>query len=406
MTSGPDEIPSLVIRDCAAVFADPLCFLFNLILNTSCYPMRWKTSAVHPIHKKDDRSEITNYRSIALISNFAKVSHKLSPNQHGFTKCRSTETNLVSISQYLSDALDNHSQVDVVYTDLSKAFDRIDHGLLLIKLESSQESGVPQGSVLGPLFFNIFINDLADDLDVPHLLFADDMKIYLTIDSIDDALRLQDCIEEISRRFSFTRKTKPLLFDYKINGSILTRRESIRDLGVIFDSKLFFGEHIRTIAGTAFRALGFVLRAGREFSDVATLMLLYITYREQRRFLKNVVFMLNGAYPPRGCPQGLLLGEVGLQSLLDRRMEHSVIFLFKLFRGLQECPHVLERISLRVSRSGSRVRSVFYIGQRHTDIGLKSPVTRMLQNYQSVDAHIDIFCCSISQIKKFFSISS
>jgi hypothetical protein len=73
MTSGPDEIPSLVIRDCAAVFADPLCFLFNLILNTSCYPMRWKTSAVRPIHKKDDRSEITNYRPIALISNFAKV---------------------------------------------------------------------------------------------------------------------------------------------------------------------------------------------------------------------------------------------------------------------------------------------------------------------------------------------
>jgi ribonuclease P/MRP protein subunit RPP40 len=308
--------------------------------------MRWKTSAVRPIHRKDDRSEITNYRPIALISNFAKlfeyvlynsslhyVSHKLSPNQHGFT-----ETNLVSISQYLSDALDNHSQVDVhVYTDLSKAFDRIDHGLLLIKLESfgfsdslvelirsylsdrfmyvgvngyasksfKQESGVPQGSVLGPLFFIIFINDLVDDLDVPHLLFADDMKIYLTIDSIDDALRLQGCIEEMSRRcklnnlvlnhlkcsiVSFTRKTKPLLFDYKINGSILTRRESIRDLGVIFNSKLSFGEHIRTIAGTAFRALGFVLRAGREFSDVVTLKLLYITYVRSRLEYASLVW--------------------------------------------------------------------------------------------------------------------
>jgi hypothetical protein len=85
------------------------------------------------------------------------------------------------------------------------------------------------------------------------------MKIYLTIDWIDDALRLQSCIEEISRRcklnnlalnhlkcslVTFTTKTKPLLFDYKINGSILTRRESIRDLGVIFDSKLSFDEHI------------------------------------------------------------------------------------------------------------------------------------------------------------------
>jgi ribonuclease P/MRP protein subunit RPP40 len=63
-----------------------------------------------------------------------------------------------------------------------------------------QESGVPQGSVLGPLFFNIFINNLVNDLNVPHLLFADDVKIYLTIDSVDDSLPLQGCIEEISRR--------------------------------------------------------------------------------------------------------------------------------------------------------------------------------------------------------------
>jgi hypothetical protein len=97
MTSGPDEVPGLVIRNCAAVFADPLCFIFNLILKTSCYPTRWKTSAVRSIHKKDDRTEITNYRPIALISNFAKVFeyvlcnfslHKLFYNQHGFTKRR------------------------------------------------------------------------------------------------------------------------------------------------------------------------------------------------------------------------------------------------------------------------------------------------------------------------------
>jgi hypothetical protein len=153
------------------------------------------------------------------------------------------------------------------------------------------------------------INDLVDDLDIPHL---------------------------------------------KVNGSILSRRESIKDLGVIFDSKLSFVEHIGTIAGTAFRALGFVLRISKEFSDVETLKLLYITYVRsrleyaslvwppiydvhssliqlvQRSFLRNAVFTLNGAYPLRGYPQGLLLGEVGLQSLLERRIEHSVIFLFKL----------------------------------------------------------------------------
>jgi hypothetical protein len=118
------------------------------------------------------------------------------------------------------------------------------------------------------------------------------------------------------------------------------------------------------------------MRIGKEFSDVETLKLLYITYvrsrleyaslvwspiydvhssfleRVQRSFLKNAVFTLNGAYPPRGYPQGL-------HSLLERRMEHSVIFLFKLFRGLQQCTLVLERISLGVSRTGSRVRRVF-----------------------------------------------
>jgi hypothetical protein len=169
---------------------------------------------------------------------------------------------VASVTQYLSDALDISKLMYLVYTDFLKGFDRIDHGFLLIKLESfgfsdslvelirsylsdrfmyvrvngyesksfKEESGVPQGSVLGPLFFNIFINDLVDDLDVPHLLFADDMKIYLMIDSVDDALRLQGCIEEVSRRcklnnlvlthlkcsiVTFTRKTKPLLFDNK-----------------------------------------------------------------------------------------------------------------------------------------------------------------------------------------------
>jgi hypothetical protein len=148
---------------------------------------------------------------------------------------------------------------------------------------------------LGPLFFNIWW--MIWSLDKPHLLLADEMKIYLTTDSVDDALRLQGCIDEIFRRrklnnlvlnhlkcsiVTFTRKAKLLLFYNKVSDSILSRRDSIRDLGVIFDSKLSFSEHIRTIARTAFRALGSVLRTGKEFSDIATLKLLYITYVRSR----------------------------------------------------------------------------------------------------------------------------
>jgi hypothetical protein len=96
-------------------------------------------------------------------------------------------------------------------------------------------------------------------------------------------------------------------------------------------------------------------------------------------------------------------GSWSAVSALETHGTLGDLFVHKLFRELQECTLVLERISLRVSRTGSRVRSVFYIGQCHTDIRLRSPVTRMLRNYQSVETHIDIFCCSISQIKKCFS---
>jgi ribonuclease P/MRP protein subunit RPP40 len=341
----------------------------------------------------------------------------LSPCQHGFVGGRSTETNLVTISQFLYETLDNHSQVYVVYTDFSKAFDMIDrdHNLLLNKLESfgfsddlvllvksyldsrlmcvklkgfesrsfKQETGVLQGSVLGPLFFNIFINDLVASLDISCLLYADDIKIYTIIDTVSDSLRLQRGIDEIADTCrksglifnfpkcsvaTFTKKVKPLLFDYTLNNKILLRRSSVQDLGVLFDSKLSFCDHILSflsMTSAAFKSLGFVLRSAKEFGNVVTLKLLYITYvrskleyaslvwspihniyiaeleRVQRRFLKSSIFMLDGLYPPRDFPQELLLDRLGLQSLSNRRLEHSVIFLYKLLHGSLHCPALL-----------------------------------------------------------------
>jgi hypothetical protein len=110
MTSGPDQLPAFVIRDCASVFAKPLQMLFNLILRNNCYPTKWKLSTIRPIFKKGSPSEITSYRPIALINNFSKVfeylfydltinhvSSVLSPCQHGFVGAQSTETNLVTM---------------------------------------------------------------------------------------------------------------------------------------------------------------------------------------------------------------------------------------------------------------------------------------------------------------------
>ncbi|KAH0811514.1 hypothetical protein GEV33_011277 [Tenebrio molitor] len=165
-----------------------------------------------------------------------------------------------------------------------------------------QDSGVPQRSVLGPLFFNIYVNDIVESLNLPCLLFADDMKVYSMIGCHDDALRLQDGIDKIVR--------------WCADNNLFLNCAKCKDLGVVFDSKLSFTNHIESIDNSSFKSFGFVLRNGREFSDVDTLKLLYFTYvrsrleyasivwspmysihifsleRVQCRFLKNGVHML------------------------------------------------------------------------------------------------------------------
>lgn len=216
----------------------------NRSLKDGVFPNQWKISRVVPVFKKGDPSNIKNYRPISILSCCSKlfeslvcpllanhVKSILHSAQHGFRRGRSVETNLIEFLSYLSTVVDGGGQVDGVYTDFSSAFDKVSHSLLIMKLESvgiagcmldwfrtylnnrtqtvsaagfisetyRARSGVPQGSHLGPVLFNIFINDIVSEIHhCRFLLYADDLKLYTTVSTAQDAKLLQGDIDRIS----------------------------------------------------------------------------------------------------------------------------------------------------------------------------------------------------------------
>lgn len=297
MSSGPDGIPTFFIKDCINVLAKPLCKIFNLSLKLCLYPTRWKLAKICPILKKGNKSDISNYRPVSLICGFSKlfemliydyicpkIESRLSIEQHGFMRGQSTTTNLACFTQYTAQVLDNRGQVDVVFTDFSKAFDKISHSIILQKMhlfdfskglinffksylndrkqfvqyngyrsiQFSAISGVPQGSNLGPMLFLIFINDITSVIDVKCQLFADDLKVYNTINSAEDCVKLQNNLVNIQSwcdvndlslniskcsALSFTRKLNPIHYNYQINDITLNRPETVKDIDIPSSTK-------------------------------------------------------------------------------------------------------------------------------------------------------------------------
>lgn len=470
---GPDNIHPLFLKNCSFILARPLHLIFNESLNQGLFPSFWKTCFVVPIHKAGDKSNVKNYRPISISDAIPKVFEKLVTKQlstvfnpiivneqFGFCPYKNTELNLLTYTNYISEALETGVEVHSVYTDFTKAFDRVPHKLLLGKLDAlgvsgamldwigsylgdrsqvvrvnnflSNEimvpSGVPQGSHIGPLLFNLYVNDVSTCFtSCKFLMFADDLKVFRTVCAPEDCRSLQGDLDGLvswclnngmelnvskCKFMRFTRLRRQMDYNYTIKGEILSSTNSMKDLGVMFDPQLSFVEHITSVTTKSLQMLGFIKRNSKDFSSINSLKILYFSLvrsyldyassvwnpfydthtlrleRVQSKFLRyiNYKFFGNDAFSYSGLCHGL-----NLLSLSSRRRKHDLLLFFKLLNSLVVCPELLTKIGLHAPPRNTRSNQTFAVPFHRTNYGSHSFITRVSSLANQLN-NLNFFC--------------
>ncbi len=413
--AGPDGLTPRLLRLCSSGIATSLAILFNRSYAEGCFPDDWKHALVIPIFKKGDRHTLGNYRPISLLSVVSKVMERvvynklykflapvLSANQSGFKKKDGTALQLLRLTQEWSEAVDRSQYVGVVFLDLKKAFDRVWHKGLLVKLEragvrgqalkwflsflsnrrqstlvedmvssfASVHAGVPQGAILSPLLFSLYLNDMCSSAQGKVNLFADDTSLYVTSRSIQSLCSsLQSAVNSTSAWFEkwlltvnsgksavlVLRSTKmtPIVATIYVGGNVLQQATSHRHLGLVFNETLTWTNHVDHIVKKSSQRLGLLHRLRGQLSGAITRDLFFTCVRplieyasiawsgmfnhdvtRLNRVNRRAARLISGISRSENIPGDIVLARAGLQPLHQRRRLAQTLFVYKVQNDL------------------------------------------------------------------------
>ena len=411
-SQGSDEIHGKLLHEIRNDIVKPLTKLFNVSLETSIVPQDWRNANVCPLFKKGRRDNVENYRPVSLTSIVGKLcesiikdsivkhleEHRLLRNsQHGFTSGKSCLTNLLEFFESVTKELDEGNNVDLVYLDFCKAFDKVPHCRLIKKLESHEirgnvkewikswlanrkqrvwvdgeqsewvevTSGVPQGSVLGPILFLIYINDIDNGIISKLNKFADDSKLCKSIKGKADVSVLENDLALLDKwsnlwQMKFNVEKCSVMHlgksnaqnKYSLGNNVLKSSEKERDLGVMIDKSMKFSEQVSSAVGKANATLGMIKRSitcrkknivTKLYKALVRPKLEYCVQVWRPYLLKDIDKIERVQHRAtkiieecRGLCYEERLRVTGLMTLEDRRIRGDMIEVFKILKGVNK----------------------------------------------------------------------